>query len=250
MDNFSNKLFIVTGIGGGESNLGIEVSRRLIELGAIVFGITRTERPNALPMYKVSQYHQIAIDLSSDNAHQDLLDLVGHVWPVSGIVHCAGKESIRSLSSGTIASFQQTMIQVSSMYSFLVAVAKNKPTLSTQVSMVVISSVASQRGVPNLIAYSGAKAAVEAMVRSAAIELAPHCRVNAITAGAFTSPMHNRITRMMGKETEAVYCGRHPLGYGTTEDVAESVIFLLDPEKSGWVTGTNMVVDGGYLARP
>ena len=87
------------------------------------------------------------------------------------------------------------------------------------------------------------------MARAAAMELAPRrIRVNSIRAGAFSSPMHERLTKNMSSPTLQEYESRHPLGFGTVEDIVESAIFLLS-DKSKWITGTALTVDGGYSAR-
>jgi NAD(P)-dependent dehydrogenase (short-subunit alcohol dehydrogenase family) len=65
------------------------------------------------------------------------------------------------------------------------------------------------------------------MVRAAAVELAPkRIRVNAVAAGAFRSPMHDRITaRMPGAAVDA-YAASHPLGFGSLEAVRDAVLGL------------------------
>lgn len=116
-------------------------------------------------------------------------------------------------------------------------------------SIVLMSSVAAVRGTPGMAAYSAGKAAIEALARSAAVELAPRkIRVNCIRAGAFRSPMHERISKRLTDEQHQAYFERHPLGFGTTDDIAQAAIFLLS-DASRWVTGACFPIDGGYTAR-
>jgi NAD(P)-dependent dehydrogenase (short-subunit alcohol dehydrogenase family) len=81
----------------------------------------------------------------------------------------------------------------------------------------------------------------------AAIELAQRrIRVNCVAAGAFRSPMHERIVKRMPSGEDA-YAAKHPLGIGPVEAVRDAVLHLLS-DASRWTTGTTVVVDGGYLA--
>jgi NAD(P)-dependent dehydrogenase (short-subunit alcohol dehydrogenase family) len=124
--------------------------------------------------------------------------------------------------------------------------AASKGVMADGGSIVLMSSVAAHRGTAGMVAYSAGKGAIEAMVRSAAAELAPRrIRVNALAAGAFRSPMHDRITKRMPQAAQDAYSASHPLGFGSVEDVARAVLNLLDEP---WTTGTVRIVDGGYLS--
>jgi len=116
-------------------------------------------------------------------------------------------------------------------------------------SIVVMSSAAALRGRPALAAYCAAKAAVDAMVRCAALELAPRkIRVNSIRAAAVETPLHHDYMASIGPEATRDYDERHPLGYGQPADVANAVLFLLS-DASPWVSGTNWAVDGAAAAK-
>jgi NAD(P)-dependent dehydrogenase (short-subunit alcohol dehydrogenase family) len=97
--------------------------------------------------------------------------------------------------------------------------------------------------------YSAAKAGIDGLVRSLACEFAPRrVRVNSIAAGAITTPMHERLSRTSTEAAIEAYEQSHLLGFGAPADVANAALFLLGPA-SRWVTGTTMVIDGGYLCR-
>lgn len=115
-------------------------------------------------------------------------------------------------------------------------------------SLVFMSSVAGERGHGGLAAYGGAKAAVMGIVRALALEVSPRrVRVNAITASTIETEMHLRTIENANMDYVAAGEARHPLGFGRPEDVSNAVIFLLS-DASQWITGTSLVVDGGYLA--
>ena len=94
--------------------------------------------------------------------------------------------------------------------------------------------------------YCSSKGAIDSAVRSFACELAGiNVRVNSIVSGAVETEMHERLTKNMSPETLDRYRDEHLLGFGQTEDIANAVAFLLS-SASKWITGTTMVVDGGY----
>lgn len=116
-------------------------------------------------------------------------------------------------------------------------------------SILFMSSVAGASGQVGMSAYAAAKAGIEGLTRCLACELAPRgIRANALAAGAVETPMHNRIARGAGEAGLEAYRNSHLLGFGTPEDVAAAAVFLLGPD-SRWITGTTLVVDGGYQCR-
>ena len=115
-------------------------------------------------------------------------------------------------------------------------------------SHVQIASVHGMRGQAGLAAYSASKAAMIGTVRALARELAPRgIRVNAVSPGWVRTPMAERMeAASQGLEEGLARAHRdHPLGLGDPGDVSGAVLFLLS-DAGRWVTGANMVVDGGY----
>jgi NAD(P)-dependent dehydrogenase (short-subunit alcohol dehydrogenase family) len=113
-------------------------------------------------------------------------------------------------------------------------------------SIVVISSTASWLAWDDSTHYTTSKAAIVGLMRGAAYELGGHgVRVNAVAPGTIRTPGTAEELAMPGVESsEAAAC---PLGrVGETEDVAEAVAFLCDARRSAWITGHQLVVDGGY----
>lgn len=219
--------YLVTGASGG---LGRAI-RGALEPGAEVVPFTRGEVTYWAP----------------ESAGEAIRSLASEGGPFDGMIHCAGVEVIAPLRLTTNAQYGQAMACAEIAFGMLRAAA-SKGVIADGGSIVMLSSVAAQRGTSGMAAYSAGKAAVEAMVRCAALELAPRrIRVNAVAAGAFESPMHERVTRRMGELSRVTYEQAHPLGFGSAEAVRDAVLHLLS-DAARWTTGSTLVVDGGFLA--
>ena len=72
-------------------------------------------------------------------------------------------------------------------------------------------------------------------------------RFNSLVAGLVQTNLSSEIRRSIGEESWASLVDSHPLGIGRPTDVAHAAVFLLS-FKSSWITGAELVVDGGYLA--
>jgi len=110
-------------------------------------------------------------------------------------------------------------------------------------SVVLISSVAAQKGLSYHTSIASSKAALEGLSRSLAAEYAPTIRFNVVAPSITDTPLANKL---LNTENKKVLSGkRHPLArIGNTSDVADSILFLLS-KKSSWVTGQTLLVDGG-----
>jgi NAD(P)-dependent dehydrogenase (short-subunit alcohol dehydrogenase family) len=234
------KRYLVTGARGG---LGWAVQHALrmrdcTRDGVEVVTMARGDHPFPQPV--------IHWDFGADPA--ETTKVIKTLGPLDGIVHCAGVEIVAPLRLTGDADYRRAMMAADSAFAILRAAA-SKGVMADGGSIVLMSSVAAHRGTAGMVAYSAGKAAVEGMVRAAAAELAPRkIRVNAIAAGAFRSPMHLRILdRMPAADGIDAYAAAHPLGFGNVDDVRDAALYLLS-DAARWITGTTMVVDGGYLA--
>ena len=114
--------------------------------------------------------------------------------------------------------------------------------------MIFISSIAAQIGVIGQGLYSGTKGALVAITRVLALEsAAKNIRVNCISPGLVKTPLIDNLHLTFKKEIEEDI-KLHPLGLGTPEDVANACVYLLS-DASRWITGTNLIIDGGYCAQ-
>lgn len=108
-----------------------------------------------------------------------------------------------------------------------------------------ISSIASIKGIPNLVHYCASKGGVDSMVRALALELAPRkITVNAVAPGAIETPG----TQMPEVNQEKTIAGIPLARMGQPEDIANAVVFLAS-EKASYITGQMIVVDGGLTVQ-
>ena len=120
-------------------------------------------------------------------------------------------------------------------------------------SIINLSSIAGMVGVGGIAPYHASKGAVRLMSKNDAITYAPEkIRVNSIHPGYIWTPMVEKHLRAISDDLEAAKAAAgalHPLGHmGEPEDIAWAVVYLASDE-SKFVTGTELVVDGGYTAR-
>jgi glucose 1-dehydrogenase len=124
-------------------------------------------------------------------------------------------------------------------------------------AIVNVSSVHAIATSANIAAYAASKGAVVALTRALAIELATdHIRVNAVLPGAVNTPMlHAGLNRGRDdsgnlRELTERLAGRHLMGrVGTPEEIAQAVLFLADDQRSSFMIGQTLVVDGGATVK-
>jgi len=112
-------------------------------------------------------------------------------------------------------------------------------------SITFISSINSKLGAKGHHAYASSKSAVNAMSLSLAVELAPTVRVNAVLPGTVGTGMNKEL--FADPDFVASTVATHPLGLGRPEDVADAVEFL-SSDRARWITGQELIVDGGRTA--
>jgi NAD(P)-dependent dehydrogenase (short-subunit alcohol dehydrogenase family) len=125
------------------------------------------------------------------------------------------------------------------------------PLFDAKGSVVFNSALGASKGVPNWSLYSATKGALNALVRSLAVELGPRgIRVNSISPGPIDTPAFNKLglpPEKVAQFKESVI-GQAPLRrIGSSEDVARLVAFLASQDSS-YITGIDIVIDGGLLA--
>ena len=239
-------------ITGASSGLGRDAAMALAGCGArLVLAGRDADRLAAAQAALPGAGHGIEVaDLSDADAAADWVKGVAtRLGGLNGIFHAAGIELVRPVRLSKQAQIDEVFASSLMAALGIARAAAQKNVMADGASLVFMSSVAGQRGTAGMAVYSAAKAAIDGMVRSLACELAPRAiRVNALAAGAVVTAMHSRLTATLGPDAVADYEKKHLLGFGKPDDVSQAAMFLLSPA-SRWITGTTLVVDGGYMVR-
>jgi NAD(P)-dependent dehydrogenase (short-subunit alcohol dehydrogenase family) len=165
--------------------------------------------------------------------------------PLAGCIASAGISADTPALETDLSTFR-LVLEVNLIGSYLLArEAGRRMAGAGGGAIVLIASVSGLLGPERRVAYGASKAGCINMAQSMAIDLAPHgIRVNAICPGPVETPM---VTALHDAQTRAAWLARIPLRrYAEPRDIAEAALFLLDPARSGSITGHALAVDGGY----
>jgi NAD(P)-dependent dehydrogenase (short-subunit alcohol dehydrogenase family) len=243
------QLFVVT---GGASGIGraccILISRlsgRVVALDIDSGGLTETLR-----LLQGDGHVCKSVDLSEiDKAEIGLKEIAASHGRLAGVVHAAGLECIQPLRLLKPARYRLAMtVNAEAALGLVREFQGTGVCLPDGGAIVLVSSVIAQTGTAGGAAYAMSKSALIGLAKSAAIELAPRrIRVNCVAPGFVDTPMYQRLVSRWTTDQRASVEQQHPLGIGSGTDVANAVGFLLS-DAGRWITGTVLVVDGGFTA--
>lgn len=233
----------ITFILGGTGSIGQEVSAMLHEAGHQV--IVGGRDPNKLRRSRHEfGYETIHVDASvAESIEQGIAEVTQTHGTISGIANCIGSILLKPAHLTSDADFSD-VLQTNLWSSFATIRGAAKAMRKTGGSVVLVSTAASQIGIPNHEAIAAAKAGVEGLARSAAATYAnAGLRVNVVAPGLVKSEMSRRI---WDNETAASASrAMHALGrLGEPRDVASLIAWLLNPSND-WMTGQVIGIDGG-----
>ncbi|MDH0749782.1 SDR family oxidoreductase [Pseudomonas sp. GD03842] len=238
-------------VTGASSGIGRQVAIWLSQQGARIVAVGRDlpRLEETLGRLQGEGHSCHGFDfLAGDDVSAWMKALVKASTPLDGLVHAAGVQLPLPIRAMGLDHWEKIFAtNVTSGFS-LIKAFRQKGVCRTPSSIVMLSSVMAQVAQPALVGYCASKGAVESMVRAAALELAREgIRVNAVAPGVVRTEMADKLEGLVGEDAMAAIEGKHPLGLGDPLDVAYAVHYLLSPA-ARWVTGTSLVVDGGYLA--
>ena len=248
--DFNNKYVLVT---GATSGIGLATATELSKVGArVILSGRDEERINEVLAHLPGEGHQtLCLELSNPAEIMPAIkSLVKKIGPLYGLCHAAGIVKTRPLGASRTQSIQE-MLDVNLIAGIELArvVARRDIMDKEEGSILFIAAVYGVVGMAGEVGYSASKGAVIASARSMAVELAGrNIRVNVISPGMVMTRMAEEAFKFLNEEQVDAITNNHPLGLGKAEDVARSAAFLLAPQSS-WITGTNLIVDGGYTAR-
>ena len=248
--SLQNKVILITGASSGIGrSCAIECSKNGADL--ILMGRNEVELAKTCAQLQGTTKVQIinADFKNKENLEELISKKVLLLGKISGFIHCAGIEKTIPLKKQTTEVFN-AIFDVNVLAGFEMAkILSLKKYKTDQSSFIFISSVAGLVGEVGKIIYSASKGAVISGARSMAMELARSgIRVNSISPAMVKTPILEALFDGIGEDAAQEIIRKHPLGIGEPKDVANACVFLLS-EGSKWITGTNLVVDGGYSAQ-
>lgn len=242
--DFSGENFVVTGASSG---MGRQVAIELAEAGANVLAMARNEaRLQDLQAQFPNNISVVSLDVcDSEKMENAMKDFVSEKGKVQGAVHAAGITDITPLKSYDKDKAHQIMdINFWAGMNFLQYIAKKRVS-NDGASFILFSSVYALLSPKGMFAYSAAKAGINIAVKSISKEIAKRKqRVNSIMPGWVETGMTDEIG-IISNKSEII--ANELLDIGDSSDVTGMVLFLLS-DRGRWITGSNIAVDGGYLA--
>ena len=243
-DSFKNKTAVIT---GGNSGIGYAAAKEFKERGATV--IITGRRKDALD--KAAEELGVHSVLADQGSLADIDELAATVKAqykkVDFLFINAGMTGgVFPIEHGTVANFEEVM-NVNARGSYF-TLSKFIPLLNDGASVVFLSSIATQVSAPMFSVYSASKAALNAIAKTAALELAARkIRVNIVSPGPTNTNLMSRAgvdPELQHKIYESIMA-KSPLGRkGEPEEIAKTVVHLCE-DSSAYITGADIFIDGG-----
>lgn len=247
--DLSGKRILVTGASSG---IGRQTAIYLSKLGATINLLARRESQlnETLQCMEGNNHRLYPFDLTQLDSIQALIkQMIQDGGSLDGVVHCAGIAPMRPLAMTKPEYLHNVMLI--NFYSFveIVRCAAAKKYFNMGASFIGISSTAAKKGGKSQIAYAASKAAIDAACLVMAKELAPKgIRINTVMPSLIKTEMYEQfITDAGSSDKQTFVTPEQYLGIGLPQDIASAIAFLLS-DSSRFITGTTLVVDGGFLS--
>ncbi|MCS5717743.1 glucose 1-dehydrogenase [Herbiconiux sp. CPCC 205763] len=240
-----NKVALVTG-AGSTGGIGAAVATRFAAEGAEIIISGRNARRAEDVLSAVRSAGATARFVQAELTEPDeIANLALRAGPVDILVNNAGFLKVGALSGFSMADFDATFDINVRANALLTSRIAPQMLARGAGSIINISSVAARRARPGMAIYGASKSAVEALTRSYAAEFASGgVRVNAIAPGTVSSDF---VLGLLGVPADAPRTGVPLNRIGTPHEIAEAALFLAS-DRSQFVTGTVLAVDGGSTA--
>jgi NAD(P)-dependent dehydrogenase (short-subunit alcohol dehydrogenase family) len=247
--DLTGKTVLVTGASRG---IGRATAVFLSQLGARIVAVARDETLLAETISQMEGNGHLArsFDLNQVEVLPAWIKSVAaETGPLYGLVHSAGivmNRPLKGLTHQNLLDIQRVNVDAAIMLS---KGFRQKDVYEAAGSSVVyLSSVAAYKSKPALAAYAATKGALISLAKTLALELAGQkIRVNCVCPGLVRTAMMDELEEILLPEQLEKLYAEYPLGLGQPEDVAYAIACLLAPA-ARWITGSALVLDGGYTA--
>lgn len=248
--SLENKVILVTGASSG---IGRQCAIDCSKMGAKVVLVARNQErlDETRSMMEGNGHLVVAQDLTDFESLPNVVKkIVAEVGPLDGVLHCAGisnTEPLKLVGVERLEEFFKANVFGAILLTKEVCKLKNYNKEGT--SIVFFSSVMGIVGESCKSSYSLTKGALISGMRSLAVEYSKkNIRVNCVSPGVIETPINANQNYMKDPELRAQFEAKHLLGIGQCSDISNACIYLLSGA-SRWVTGHNLVVDGGFTVR-
>ena len=240
-----NKVVLVTGSsrGIGKSTI-IEFAKN--GYNVVINYVESKKAVDELKLYVEKQFKVKALtikaDVSSENQVKQMIsEVISKFGRLDAVVNNAGIVYDRSFNEITIEEFRRTL-DVNVIGAFIVAREASKY-LKSGATIVNVSSTNGTKTIsPECLDYNVSKIGLQSLTRDLAFQFKPHIRVNAIAIGWADTDMNKDLTKDYIKaENEKIWLGK----FAKPEQIAETIYFL-SSEKSSYINGEIITIDGGY----
>lgn len=252
MKKLDSKTALITGSTKG---IGRAIAFRFADEGANVVITGRDEDEGRIVINHIEKKGGRALfikaDLQNVDENEKLVERsVREFGSLDILIPNAGILGLGSVTDVDPELWKETMnINLNSVF-YLMRFGVPKMSESKGSSIVIIGSIASQKGFPNHAAYCASKGAVEALAKQVAVDVAPHVRVNLIQPGPVDTGLYRSSAiafpnsdTILDEVPDSVPMKR----VGEPDDIAKAALFLVSDDAS-WITGTVLTVDGGVSA--
>lgn len=237
-------------ITGGGSGLGFGIAKCFVQAGARVILVGRSHDKLKSACAQLGESAMwIAHDITQLKQTAVLVEKASNFWnkPPSIFISNAGNHLKKRVDETSPEEFEAVMFTHVHASHSIIAALLPEMLAHEHGSILFMASMASFLGVPNVFAYSAAKAALIGMTRALASEVSSHgIRVNAIAPGWIESPMLQRALSGDSQRREKILSRTPMRRFGQPEDIGWAAVYLCSPAAK-FVTGTVLPVDGGAL---
>ena len=232
------KLILLTGASG---QIGSGIVDYFLKKNYKIIGLSRKTKSNK------KNFYQYSFDLKNfDKYEQKLKQIVKNHGKIDHFIHSAGILEIIPINIVQKEDIYKSLdINLISPFLFI-KFMKDFTIFNKNSSAVLISSLMSELSDNGMSVYSSSKSACLGLVRSSALEFAKYkIRINSISPGTINSRMFKKYKKKIHKSKIDELIARYPLGLGHNLDINLCIEYLIS-DKNKWVTGQNIVLDGGY----